>query len=94
MFHVGAKECTGVSYGRRRVSHRCEEEIKEVTNPLVSAHRHFWRTVNNTVQSLRRQAPGARMVGEFAVKHAVSEAQRKLAPNNTPTSDTPGESES
>jgi len=76
------------------VSSRCEEEVKEVTNPLVSIHRNLWRTVNNTVHSLRRQAPGARMVGEFAVKHAVSEAQRKLSSNNPPTTDSSGDTKS
>jgi hypothetical protein len=62
------------------VSDRGEEEIEEeVTNPLVSVHRAVWRSVAGRVRSLRQQAPGARMVGEFAVKHAVREAQKKFA---------------
>lgn len=49
-----------------------------MTNPLVSVHRAFWRSVSGTVQSIRRQAPGARMIGEFAVKHVISEANKRL----------------
>lgn len=59
---------------------RGEEEVEEVTNPLVSIHRAVWKSLSERVASVRRQAPGARMVGEFAVKQAVKEAQRKVAP--------------
>lgn len=58
--------------------HRREEEIEEVTNPFVAVHRAVWKSLSDTVQSLRGQAPGARMVGEFAVKHVVNEAQKKM----------------
>lgn len=73
-----------------------EEEKEEVTNPFVRLHQHVWRTVGHTVESLRRQAPGARMIGEFAVKHAATEAQRRLrqqqdSSNSAPSSDTTGE---
>lgn len=60
-------------------------------------HRHVWQTIGSTVESLRRQAPGARMIGEFAVKHAANEAQKRLRPDNSsdsPTSDTSGEQQS
>lgn len=30
------------------------------------------------VQSMRRQAPAARMIGEFAVKQAAKEANKKI----------------
>lgn len=74
---------------------REEEDEKEVTNPFVAIHRAVWRTVSGTAQSLRRQAPGARMIGEFAVKHVVSEAQKKMGgaeqapPSTRPTDGTP-----
>lgn len=76
---------------------RCgEEEKEEVSNPLVRIHQHVWKTIGNTVESLRRQAPGARMIGEFAVKHAANEAQRRLRTTNPPqtpsqSSDTTGD---
>ena len=65
-----------------------QEEKEEVSNPFVRIHQHVWKTIGNTVESLRRQAPGARMIGEFAVKHAANEAQRRLRPteNTEPTS--------
>ena len=49
-----------------------------MTNPFVAVHRAVWRAVSDSVRSFRRQAPGARMIGEFAVKHAVSEAGKRL----------------
>lgn len=60
-----------------------EEEKEEVSNPFLRLHNHVWKTVGNTVESLRRQAPGARMIGEFAVKHAAAEAQKRLRPDDT-----------
>lgn len=63
----------------------CEEEKEEVSNQFLRLHRHVWRTIGSTVESLRRQAPGARMIGEFAVKHAVNEAQRRVQPQNKST---------
>gem|GEM_PF-2432386 len=74
-----------------------EEEKEEVSNPLFRIHQRVWSTIGSTVDSLRRQAPGARMIGEFAVKHAANEAQRRLRPQDTNTdtsqaSDTSGES--
>ncbi len=67
-----------------------------MTNLFVSVHRAVWRSVSDTVRSIRRQAPGARMVGEFAVKHVVNEAHKKLNggdhvhPSSTTDSDTSG----
>lgn len=43
------------------------------------------RRVNAFVGSLRRQAPGARMVGEFAVKHATNEVKKRVNPGKPPT---------
>jgi len=73
-----------------------QEEKEEVSNPLLRIHQHVWRTIGNSVESLRRQAPGARMIGEFAVKHAVNEAQRRIQPPvKTPeASDNSGEQQS
>lgn len=39
------------------------------------------------VSSMRKQAPAARMIGEFAVKQAAKEANKKLRP----TDQQPGE---
>ena len=38
------------------------------------------KKVADMVSSLRRQAPAARMIGEFAVKQAAKEANKKLRP--------------
>jgi len=35
------------------------------------------------VSSLRKQAPAARMIGEFAVKHAAQEANKRLRPTDS-----------
>ena len=76
----------------------CEDdkEKEEVSNPFLRFHQHVWRTIGSSVDSLRRQAPGARMIGEFAVKHAVSEAQRRIQPldKSHETSDNTGEQQS
>jgi len=82
--------------GRRRVPRCGEEEKEEVSNPFFRIHQRVWSTIGSTVESLRRQAPGARMIGEFAVKHAAQEAQRRLRPqdtssNSSQASDTTGE---
>lgn len=49
-----------------------------MTNPLLSFHRAVWRKINQTVTDMKKQAPAARMVGEFAVKHAANEANKNL----------------
>ena len=36
--------------------------------------------VGRVMSDLRKQAPGARMVGEFAVKMGLSEIGKKLSP--------------
>lgn len=38
-----------------------------------------WNKLTSTVEGLRKQAPAARMVGEFAVKHLASEANKKIS---------------
>lgn len=35
-----------------------------------------WKKSNDVASSLQRQAPGARMIGEFAVKQATKEAEK------------------
>ena len=57
---------------------RSGEEKEEVTNPLLSIHRAVWRKVLSTIDDLKKQAPAARMVGEFAVKHAANEANKNI----------------
>ena len=44
----------------------------------------FVRRIGSVIGSLRRQAPGARMVGEFAVKHATNEVKRRVTPPRSP----------
>lgn len=41
--------------------------------------------VTDFVSSLRKQAPAARMIGEFAVKQAAKEANKKLRPTEPPS---------
>lgn len=43
------------------------------------------KKVTDFVSSLRRQAPAARMIGEFAVKQAAKEANKKLRPTEPPS---------
>jgi hypothetical protein len=54
------------------------KEKEEVTNLFLSIHRAVWRKVNSTVSDMKKQAPAARMVGEFAVKHVASEANKNI----------------
>jgi hypothetical protein len=49
-----------------------------VTNPLLSIHRAVWRKINQTMSDMKKQAPAARMVGEFAVKHVANEANKNI----------------
>ena len=57
---------------------RSREEKEEVTNPLLSFHRAVWRKINETVNDMKKQAPAARMVGEFAVKQVANEANKNI----------------
>ena len=34
--------------------------------------------INDTVNDMKKQAPAARMVGEFAVRHVANEANKNL----------------
>lgn len=45
------------------------------------------RKVNSVFSSLRAQAPGARMVGEFAVKFAKGEVEKRIHPQPPPPAD-------
>lgn len=49
-----------------------------MTNPLVSIHRAVWRKIHASIEDVKKQAPAARMVGEFAVKHAANEASKNI----------------
>lgn len=60
-----------------------------MTHPLLAFHRAVVKSVSDTVQSLRRQAPGARMIGEFAVKHVANEANKKLRGTSNASDATP-----
>lgn len=41
--------------------------------------------VGRVISGIRSQAPGARMVGEFAVKTGISELDKKLKPRKPDT---------
>lgn len=59
-----------------------------MTNPLLSFHRTVWRKIHSAIDDAKKQAPAARMVGEFAVKHVANETNknlRKLTDNSHPT---------
>lgn len=47
-------------------------------NPF-ELHSKVWRAISRTVSDMRKQAPAARMVGEFAVKHVSNEASKKIS---------------
>jgi hypothetical protein len=47
-------------------------------NPF-ELHTKVWRLITHTISDMRKQAPGARMVGEFAVKQASKEASKKIS---------------
>lgn len=52
---------------------------QEVNNPVNALLRWAARSTGELVGSIRRQAPGARMIGEFAVKHLAREAGKRLS---------------
>lgn len=41
---------------------------------FLKLHELMWKKSNDLVHSLQKQAPGAKMVGKFAVNFAVTEA--------------------
>jgi len=47
-------------------------------NPL-DLHTKVWQKISRTIADLRQQAPGARMIGEFAVRQASKEATKKIS---------------
>jgi hypothetical protein len=55
-----------------------KEEKEEVIQPLLTLHRTVWRRIHRSIDDVKKQAPGARMVGEFAVKHVANEANKTL----------------
>lgn len=75
--------------------HGCgRKEKEEVTNPLLSLHHAVWRRINETVADMKKQAPAARMVGEFAVKLAAQEANKNIKKLTEKSSDVVSDSES
>ncbi len=67
---------------RRYVPSVCEEVMLPLLTP-----RQLVSKVSDFVSSLRKQAPAARMIGEFAVKQAAQEANKRLRPTEPPTRD-------
>jgi len=63
---------------RRYVPSLCEEVMTPFLTPRQVANK-----VVDFVSSLRKQAPAARMIGEFAVKHAAQEANKRLRPTDS-----------
>jgi len=55
-------------------------DLRQVGRHLLRPVRQIGEGVGRVVGDLRRQAPGARMVGEFAVKMGLSELGKKIAP--------------
>lgn len=51
---------------------------QEVTSAMNSVLRWARRSTGELVGSIRRQAPAARMIGEFAVKHVAREAGKRM----------------
>jgi hypothetical protein len=62
-------------------------------------HDVMWKKSNDVVLSLQKQAPGAKLVGQFAVKFAVTEVSKivsrltnrtgESSPDETPTDPAP-----
>ena len=53
-------------------------DLRQVVSIILAPAHAVARGVEDAVGSIRRQAPGARMVGEFVVKEGTKEAQRRL----------------
>lgn len=47
-------------------------------NSFDAVVRRVLRGAGQVVDDMRRQAPGARMVGEFTVRHLVREVRRRV----------------
>jgi hypothetical protein len=62
-------------------------------NPLSLAS-SIVRHMQNTLRDMQKQAPGARMVGEFAVRQAVKEATKTIQNFQSGQSGTPGKKQS
>ena len=62
-------------------------------------HDLMWKKSNDVVRSLQKQAPGAKMVGQFAVKFAATEVTKVVSrltnkPAETTSDDSPNDSTS
>lgn len=53
-------------------------DFREVIRNVTAPARHVDGFVRRSVASLRQQAPGARMIGEFAVKLGLKEVDKRL----------------
>ena len=54
-------------------------DLQGLIKAAMAPARHAQTRVSSAVQSLRAQAPGARMVGEFAVKLGLKELGRRIS---------------
>ena len=54
--------------------------FRQVNRRITAPLRMIGAEVGRVMSDLRKQAPGARMVGEFAVKMGLSEIGKKLSP--------------
>jgi hypothetical protein len=59
-------------------------------------HDLMWKKSNDVVRSLQKQAPGAKMVGQFAVKFATTEVSKVVSrltnkPAETTSDDSPND---
>lgn len=53
-------------------------DVRKLVISALSPARAVGRGVAGAISSLRRQAPGARMVGEFVVKAGTDEVAKRL----------------
>ena len=63
-----------MSNERRHLSGICQQ----IDMSLFELPASLFRKISSTISGVRQQAPAARMVGEFAVKHVANEANKKI----------------
>jgi hypothetical protein len=54
--------------------------VRQVIGALATPLRAAGDTISRTINDVRSQAPGARMIGEFAVRTGLSRVEKKFRP--------------
>lgn len=62
---------------------------QEVTEAFRAAMDRAGRHASAAIESARRQAPAARLIGEFAVKHLLREVEKRRPGRQQPQTDGP-----